>query len=157
MFIIMLIIILAIGFGVQYFLGMIQIKHFTKNYTDLRSKGKVVIGRKPTILQSGTLVLLQIDNKNRVEEARYMQGVTVFSKIKTLSGLEGKRVDKLENDDLTKHNRLLRNAILDAKRTFNIVQSGGEVEKIPSPMMQAVNRVNRMFTNKGGKKNGYTS
>lgn len=155
MFIIMLIIILAVGFGVQYLLGMIQIKHFTKNYTDLRSKGRVVIGRKPTIFQSGTLVLLQIDKKEKIEEARYMQGVTVFSKIKTLSGLEGKRIDKLENADLNKHNKLLRNAILDAKRTFNIVQSGGQVEKIPSPMMQAVKKVNSMFANKGGKKNGY--
>jgi|SRR5699024_10321883 len=157
MFLIMLIIILAVGFGVQYFLGMIQIKHFTKNYTDLRSKGRVVIGRKPTIFQSGTLVLLQIDEKDRVEEARYMQGVTVFSKIKILNGLEGKKVGKLELTDLTRYNKLLKNAILDAKRTFNIIQSGGEVEKIPSPMMKAVKRVNSMFIGKGGRRNGYNS
>lgn len=157
MFIIMLIIILAVGFGVQYLLGMVQIKHFTKNYTDLRSKGRVVIGRKPAIFQSGTLVLMQVDKNDRIGETRYMQGVTVFSKIKTFSGLEGKRIDKLENADLTKYNKLLRKAILDAKRTFNIVQSGGEVERIPSPMMQAVKRVNSMFTNKGGRNNGYNS
>jgi len=154
MFIIMLIIILAVGFAVQYFLGMIQIKNFTKNYTELRQNGKVVIGRKPSIFQSGTLILMQIDHRNKIEEVRYMQGVTVFSKVKELNGLAGKRVDKLETKDLTKFNRLLKNAILDGKRTFNIIQSGGEVEKIPSPMMKAVNRVNSMFNNKGGKANG---
>lgn len=154
MFIIMLIIILAVGFAVQYFLGMIQIKNFTKNYTELRRNGKVVIGRKPSVFQSGTLVLMQIDHRNKIEEARYMQGVTVFSKVKKLNGLTGKRVDKLETADLKKFNKLLKNAILDGKRTFNIIQVGGEVEKVPSPMMKAVNRVNSMFNNEGGKANG---
>ena len=61
MFFVVLILIVAIGFVLQYFLGLLQIKHFTKNYTDLRSKGRVAIGRRPSIFKSGTLILLQIN------------------------------------------------------------------------------------------------
>ena len=73
---------LAVGFVIQYLLGLLQIKNFTKHYTIMRENGRVAIGRRPAILKAGTLVLLQINNRNEIEEARYMQGVTVFSKFK---------------------------------------------------------------------------
>lgn len=157
MFFILLIVILAIGFVVQYLFGFVQIKHFTKHYTELRESGRVAIGRRPAIVRAGTLVLLQLNNKNEIEEARYMQGVTVFSRFKQLKGLEGKKIKKLQQEDFVNYNKLLRNALIDAQQTFNIVQAGGEIERIPSPMMKAVNKVNRMFTKKGVKKHGIHS
>lgn len=157
MFLIMLIIILAVGFVVQYLFGFIQIKHFTKHYTELRENGKVAIGRRTAIIRSGTLVLFQLNNKNVIEEARYMQGVTVFSRFKNFHGLEGKKINKIQKEDLADYNKLLKRAIIDAQHTFNVVQAGGEIEKIPSPMMKAVNKVNHMFTKKGVKKHGLHS
>ncbi|AMY05977.1 transcriptional regulator [Staphylococcus condimenti] len=154
MFIILLIILAAAGFVIQYGLGFLQIKHFTKHYTELRSKGRVAIGRRPSIFKAGTLVLLQLNNKNEIEDARYMQGVTVFSKIKKLKGLEGKKIKKLKDTDLTNYNKLLIKAILDAQHTFNVIQNGGTIEKIPSPVMKVVNKVNRLFKNERGLKNG---
>ncbi|MGW7998129.1 transcriptional regulator GutM [Staphylococcus xylosus] len=151
MFFIMLIVILAIGFVVQYLLGLVQIKNFTKHYTELRENGRVAIGRRPAIFKSGTLVLIQINRRNEIEDARYMQGVTVFSKFKKLRGLEGYKIHKLRDADLKNYNKLLIKAILDAQHTFNIIQSGGEIEKIPSPMMKAVKRINRMFKKEGSK------
>lgn len=148
MFVIVMIIILAVGFGMQYIFGMFQMKNFTKHYTELRRKGKVAIGRKPSIFQAGTLVLLQINSKKEIEEARYMQGVTVFSRVKDLKGVEGLKIDRIMLDDIKSKNKLLRNAIMDAKKTFNIIQSGGEVEKVPSPFMKAANKVNKMFSKK---------
>ena len=145
MFFIILIIMLAVGFVIQYLLGLLQIKNFTKHYTNMREKGRVAIGRRPAILKAGTLVLLQINNRNEIEEARYMQGVTVFSKFKKLKGLDGYKINKLRDTDLKKYNKLLIKAILDAQHTFNVIQSGGEIEKIPSPMMKAVKKINRMF------------
>ena len=145
MFFIILIVILAVGFIIQYLLGLLQIKNFTKHYTELRENGRVAIGRRPAIFKSGTLVLLQINNRNEIEEARYMQGVTVFSKFKKLKGLEGYKIQKLRDTDLKKYNKLLIKAILDAHHTFNVIQSGGEIEKIPSPMMKAVKKINGMF------------
>ncbi|MEX6012854.1 transcriptional regulator GutM [Mammaliicoccus sciuri] len=140
MFFIILIIMLAVGFVIQYLLGLLQIKNFTKHYTNMREKGRVAIGRRPAILKAGTLVLLQINNRNEIEEARYMQGVTVFSKFKKLKGLDGYKINKLRDTDLKKYNKLLIKAILDAQHTFNVIQSGGEIEKIPSPMMKAVKK-----------------
>ncbi|WP_080872020.1 transcriptional regulator GutM [Oceanobacillus timonensis] len=157
MFLIMLIIILAVGFVVQYLFGFVQIKHFTKHYTELRENGRVAIGRRPAVIRSGTLVLFQLNNKNEIEEARYMQGVTVFSRFKQLTGLEGKKMNKLQEEDFANYNKLLRRAIVDAKHTFNVVQAGGEIERIPSPMMKAMKRVNNMFTKKGVKKHGVHS
>ena len=45
MFFIILIIMLAVGFVIQYLLGLLQIKNFTKHYTNMREKGRVAIGR----------------------------------------------------------------------------------------------------------------
>lgn len=157
MFFILLIVILAVGFVVQYLLGFVQIKHFTKHYTELREDGRVAIGRRPAIIRAGTLVLLQLNNKNEIEEARYMQGVTVFSRFKQLKGLEGKKINKLRQEDFVSYNELLTRALIDAQQTFKIVQAGGEVEQIPSPMMKVVKKVNSMFTKKGAKKNGVHS
>ncbi|WP_053218242.1 transcriptional regulator GutM [Virgibacillus senegalensis] len=154
MFFIMLIIMAAVGFVVQYLLGLLQIKNFTKNYTQLREKGRVAIGRRPAIIKAGTLVLLQLNNKNVIEDARYMQGVTVFSKFKPLKGLEGMKLRKLGESDLKSYNKLLAKAILDAQNTFHIIQSGGEIAQIPSPMMKAVRKVNGMFKKERGLKHG---
>ncbi|MCJ0912133.1 transcriptional regulator GutM [Mammaliicoccus sciuri] len=151
MFFIILIIMLTVGFVIQYLLGLLQIKNFTKHYTNMREKGRVAIGRRPAILKAGTLVLLQINNRNEIEEARYMQGVTVFSKFKKLKGLDGYKINKLRDTDLKKYNKLLIKAILDAQHTFNVIQSGGEIEKIPSPMMKAAKKINRMFKKEGSK------
>lgn len=156
MFFIILIIMLAVGFVIQYLLGLVQIKNFTRHYTLMREKGRVAIGRRPAIFKAGTLVLLQINNRNEIEEARYMQGVTVFSKFKKLKGLEGYKINKLRDTDLKNYNKLLIKAILDAQHTFKVIQSGGEIEKIPSPMMKAVKKINNMFK-KEGSKSSWTS
>ncbi|MBU0438928.1 transcriptional regulator [Staphylococcus succinus] len=154
MFFILLIVLAAIGFVVQHLLGWLQIKNFTKNYTELRYKGKVAIGRRPSVFKSGTLVLLQLNGKNEIEDARYMQGVTVFSKFKPIEGLENLKLNKITGKDLTNFNKLLVKAILDAQHTLKVVESGGEIEKIPSPMMKAVKKVNNIFKSERGMKHG---
>ncbi|WP_019167045.1 transcriptional regulator GutM [Staphylococcus delphini] len=145
MFFILLIVLAAIGLVIQYLLGIVQIKNFSKNYIELRKKGRVAIGRKPTIFRSGTLVLLQLNRQNVIESARYMQGVTVFAKFKELKGLEGRKIMTLNSNNLKGYNRLQINAILDAKNTFEIIQNGGQIETIPSPFMKVVKRVETYF------------
>ncbi|MCD8820654.1 transcriptional regulator GutM [Staphylococcus gallinarum] len=154
MFILLLIILAAAGFVIQHLLGWLQIKNFTKHYIELRRKGKVAIGRRPAIFKSGTLVLLQLNGKNEIEEARFMQGVTVFSKFKPLAGLKGLKINKITDQEISNYNKLLIKAILDAQHTFNVVSNGGEIEKIPSPMMKAVKKVNKLIRNERGLKNG---
>ncbi|MGK0555362.1 transcriptional regulator GutM [Macrococcus capreoli] len=149
MFFIILIVMLAIGFGVQYVLGIFQIKNFNKNYIEMRENGRVSIGRRPSIFKSGTLVLIQINGKNEIEEMRYMQGVTVFAKFKKLKGLEGKKINQIKFQDLSHYNKLLTKAILDAQHTFNVIQSGGEIKSIPSPLMRVVNNVNSLVKKRG--------
>lgn len=149
MFFIMLIIMLAVGWVIQYIFGILQIKNFSKHYKELRKKGRIAIGRRPSIFKSGTLVLIQINKKNEIEEIRYMQGVTVFSKFKRLKGLNGVKINKLTDKQLSKYNKLLIKAILDAQNTFNIIQNGGEIQNIPSPLKRSMNKINKLFK-KGG-------
>ena len=59
--------------------------------------------------------------------------------------------------DLTQYNKLLVKAILDAQHTFNVIESGGEIEKIPSPLMKVVKKVNNIFKNERGEKIWSTS
>ncbi len=149
MFFIGLIILTAIGFVVQYILGILQIKNFSKNYTALRKNGRVTIGRRPSIFKAGTLVLIQINRKNIIEEARYMQGVTVFNKFKSLKGLENYNIEKISDEDLQQYNKLLIKAIMDAKHTFNVIDSGGEIQRVPSPLMKVIYKVNNIFKQEG--------
>lgn len=99
-------------------------------------------------------MLFQLNRKNEVEEARYMQGVTVFSKFRKLEGLEGFKLNKVTDKDLKKYNKLLVKAILDAQHTLNIIDKGGEIEKIPSPLVKAVKKVNKLVKNERGMKHG---
>lgn len=144
-----MILILAVGFLLQYGLGFIQIKNFNKHYTELRRRGRVAIGRRPSIFKAGTLVLLQIDQNNKIEKGRYMQGVTVFARFKKLSGLEGKAIGTLNSSELSAFNPLLGKAVLDAKNTFMTIESGGEIKDIPSPFLKVANRVKQLLKRKG--------
>lgn len=157
MFLIIIIIILAIGFVIQYLLGFAQIKHFSKHYTRLRKNGRVAIGRRPAIIRSGTIVLFQLNNKDEIEEAGYLQGVTVLSRYKPLTGLEGKKINRLRKEDLGSYNKLLTQAIIDAQHTFKVVQVGGKIEERPSPMMKVIKKVDCIFTKRRENKNGLHS
>ncbi|PWG67479.1 transcriptional regulator, partial [Enterobacter mori] len=79
---------------------------------------------------------------------------TVFSKFKPIEGLENLKLNKITGKDLTNFNKLLVKAILDAQHTLKVVESGGEIEKIPSPMMKAVKKVNNIFKSERGMKHG---
>ena len=83
-----------------------------------------------------------------------MQGVTVFTKFRKLKGLDGLKLNKITDSDLKNYNKLLVKAILDAQHTLNVIESGGEIEKIPSPLMKVVKKVNRLFKNERGSKYG---
>ncbi|WP_415679892.1 transcriptional regulator GutM [Abyssicoccus albus] len=144
----MLIVMLAIGFFIQYILGVFQIQNFSKHYKELRANGRVAIGRNPSIFKSGTLVLIQLNNNNEIEEMRYMQGVTVFSRFKRLNGLKGRKISNIEEGELKKYNKLIAKAIMDAKQSVYIIENGGEVKDIPSPLKRTINNINYMFNRK---------
>ncbi|NFT06727.1 MULTISPECIES: transcriptional regulator GutM [Clostridium] len=102
----------------NFIFGLIQIKDFNKNYIELRRLGKVAIGRKKGMINSGTIVLIRIQDDGLILEARKMQGVTVAARVKQFKGLENMYIDSIEENDLKEFNKPLKRAILDAVKNY---------------------------------------
>ncbi|WP_332633517.1 transcriptional regulator GutM [Halalkalibacter flavus] len=122
-----LIILVATAWLVQSFLGFFQIKNFNKHYALLRQKGRVAIGRRRGFFKAGTVLLIAINKGNKILEVRKMQGVTVFSRVKPMKGLDGKDLLKLTKQDLHIYDKLTVAAIQDAVANVKIISKGGEI------------------------------
>ncbi|MFS0892190.1 transcriptional regulator GutM [Peribacillus frigoritolerans] len=123
-------VIILIGFSwlLQSILGFLQIKHFNKEYAELRKLGRVAIGKKTGFFKSGTVVMFAIDRKNNILKAAKMQGVTVLSRVRNLKGFEGKNFLHLCEEDFNKVNKLTKLAIEDALNSYHIISKGGELK-----------------------------
>lgn len=78
--------------------------------------------------RAGTVVMLAIDSHGNILKAAKMQGVTVFSRVRSLKGLEGKPLPKLEEEDLAGFDKLTKGAIRDAISSYKIISNGGELK-----------------------------
>lgn len=117
--VVLLILIGIICWLLNFALGFIQIKNFNENYIKMRRKGRVVIGRKRGYLQAGTIILLNVDEENTIFACKIIQGISVLAKMKQFSGLEGKQINKLTQEDISQYRKLTRVAILNAIDNFN--------------------------------------
>lgn len=133
--------ILAI-FALQAVLSVLQMRHFSREFVKLRRRGRVACGRKAGGFHAGAIVLFLIDEDGVIREGKKLFGVTCFARVTALSGFEGKYVGGLTEEDLPKHGRNLRKAILDARDTYNRFISGEVIPQPPSPFQ----RVGRTLT-----------
>ena len=122
-----LIILIGAAWLVQSIFGFIQIKHFNKKYAEMRSLGRVAIGKKTGAFRAGTVVMFAIDKRNKIIKAAKMQGVTVFSRVRDLKGFEGKYLLKISEEDFKGIDKLTKLAIADALRSYDIISKGGEL------------------------------
>jgi glucitol operon activator protein len=122
-----LIILIGTAWLVQSIFGFIQIKHFNKRYAEMRSLGRVAIGKKTGAFRAGTVVMFAIDKRNKIIKAAKMQGVTVFSRVRDLKGFEGKYLLKISEEDFKGIDKLTKLAIADALRSYDIISKGGEL------------------------------
>jgi glucitol operon activator protein len=104
--------------------GFMQIKNFNKNYIEMRKIGRVAIGRKKGYFKAGTIVMIGIDDEGRILSSKKMQGTTVLARVGGFMGLEGKFITDLTENDLTKYNKLMRIAILDAVNNYKRFRKG---------------------------------
>jgi DNA-binding transcriptional regulator of glucitol operon len=124
----------------QIVFGMKQIKHFNETYQMLRRKGKVAIGRRAGKIKAGNIVMFAVNNNGDILESVKMQGVTVMAKFKSLPQFNGLNIHDLsENHDLVaKENKLMQQAIMNAREIYIRVEAGNYVEDSPvSPLMNA--------------------
>lgn len=146
-FIFVLGIFCAIAYLLQIIFGMQQIKHFNETYQRLRRIGKVAIGRRAGKIKAGTIVMFAIDNEGNILDSVKMQGVTVMAKFKTLPNFIGLNINELseENSVVKQENKLLQQAITNAREIYIRVEAGNYIEEAPvSPLMNARVHINIM-------------
>lgn len=139
-------IIFAVGaYGFQVLLGLFQIKHFNKVYKELRSKGKVAIGRKTGKIKAGTIVMFAIKDDGEILDSRMMQGVTVMSKFRRLDQYVGHDLHYIDKyyPLVQKENKLTQAAMENAREVFLRVSVGDyEEEPVQSPLAQLGTQLN---------------
>lgn len=128
--------VVAAAFVLQILLGMMQMKHFSDEFVKLRRRGRVACGRKSGGFHAGAIVMFLIDKDGYVEEARKMEGVTCFARVRPMDGFEGKYIGTLTEADGPKGHRNLKKAIADAALSYNKFMSGEEIAQPPTPFQK---------------------
>ena len=144
-FVTVFIIFAVSAYAFQILLGFQQIKHFNKNYQELRRKGKVAIGRRPGKVRSGTIVMFAIKDEGEILDARIMQGVTVLSKFKQLDDYVGQDIHYIDKYHplVQKENKLTQYAMENAREIYLRVAVGDYTEDpAPSPFKQLAFNLN---------------
>lgn len=141
-----LIIIFMVAFLLQYLLSFKQMKDFNHHYSYLRKQGRVAIGVTKGGFKAGAIAMFSIDDRGKIIEFRYLQGVTVFSRFKSFVGFEGKAVECLSEDDCKKLKlaKPITKAVLEASSNYQIFISGKEIPTPPSNFQ----RLTRLFKHK---------
>lgn len=124
-------------FALQAVLSVMQMRHFSREFIKLRRRGRVACGRQAGGFHAGAIVLFLIDGEGVIQEGKQLFGVTCFARVRDLPGFEGKHVGTLSEEDLPRHGKNLRKAILDARNTYNKFISGEDIPEPPSPFQRA--------------------
>ncbi|MDE7320625.1 MAG: transcriptional regulator GutM [Lachnospiraceae bacterium] len=144
--IIPLIVLFCIAFALQYLLTFLQMQSFMGSYRSLRQRGRVAIGKAKGAFRAGAIAMFAIDGGGNILEGSYMQGVTVFARVRTLKGFEGMDVGAIQKEDCQRMHLAapLTKAVLEASSNYRILMSGGELREEPAPLTKAVNALKRL-------------
>lgn len=105
-------ILLGSAWLLQAILGLIQVRNFSKELVKLRKEGRVVIGKAKGGFYAGTVLVLVLGEKDRIINAKKMQGVTVFSRMKEYSLFNNMTLNELkEKRESFKLNRGVKKAL----------------------------------------------
>ena len=132
---------IAAAFILQGILSFIQMRHLTNDFLRLRKKGKVAFGRKSGGFHAGAVVMFRIDDDGIIQEARKLEGITAFARLRDMKGFEGRYVGSLTEEDGPKNHRNLRKAIADASLTYRRFIAGESVPESPSPLRRLIGNI----------------
>ncbi len=107
-----------IMWGSQTVLGLWQFKRFHRRVKELRQNGRVAIGKAKGKFLAGAVVLLCIDENNRIYHGEVMKGRTVFADFRMMDQLNGKILTQLSEEDCIGLDSQIQASVLDARRGF---------------------------------------
>ena len=149
--IIPLILLFCIAFALQYLLTFLQMRSFMSSYRKLRKKGRVAIGKARGAFRAGAIAMFAIDGSGSILEGSYLQGVTVFARVRALRGFEGMDVGAIQKGDCQRMHLQtpITKAVLEASSNYRILMSGGELTEEPAPPTKAANALKRLAISRG--------
>lgn len=136
--IVILMVAIMVAWILQTVLGSTQVKNFNKHYTELRSAGRVSIGRSKGIFRSGVVLLMSIDKKRKIQIAKKMQGVTILARFRDFKLLEGQDLLHIDKDVYEKMDRFTKQAFDEAVDVYKKVARGEEIPPSQSPFGKLV-------------------
>lgn len=121
--------------SLQLVMGLWQFRRFNAHVREFRAGGRVAIGKAKGGFRSGVVVLICIDEENRIIKAETMSGRTVFAGFRPLAGLEGKFLPSLTEADCQGFGKQVKAAVLNARQDYENYQ---ELQKERSEKCAAI-------------------
>ncbi|TWT07686.1 transcriptional regulator [Planococcus sp. CPCC 101016] len=118
----------------QTLFGTYQLKDFNRNYSVMRARGPVSIGRSKGIVRTGVVLLMSLDKDKKITDARKMQGLTIFAKFKSLPLLENQNLLHIDPVVYNKMDRFTQKAFDEAVDIYKKVAKGEEIPPSRSPI-----------------------
>ncbi len=97
--------VVAAAFVLQIVLSSIQMRHFAKEFTAMRRRGRVACGRQAGGFHAGAIVLFLLDGAGVIQEGKMLMGVTCFARVGPLPWAKmssGKRIFLTLSGSVTK-------------------------------------------------------
>jgi len=91
---------LAIGWGIQYVLAYFQLKRFYRRVSELRRLGTVSVGKAGSAWRMRVYTVLVVNRERIIQHVEQLSGWTVLAALKPLPGLEDRPMSDLFDDSL---------------------------------------------------------
>lgn len=82
----------------QGLLAYVQMKHFDNVVKEMKKEGKVLLGQEKGKWGVGSILILVLDEKNKVVAAKEMKGITVFNRFKNKDEFINKSIEELKEN-----------------------------------------------------------
>ena len=91
---------LSVAWMIQYVLTFFQMKRYYRRIAELRRLGKVSIGVAGSTWRRRQYAVLVVDANQRIVHVEELSGWTVFAGLKPVTGLDGRPMSDLDDDEL---------------------------------------------------------
>lgn len=106
-----LITVAVIAWCAQLALGGWQISRFNRAFDTLCQQGRVGVGRSSGRFKPRVVVVIALDDQQRIVDTLFMKGLTVFARPQKIPAITGMYAGDLQPDVIFRHDPLSQNAL----------------------------------------------
>ena len=120
-----LVVIAVLMWVLQLVLSILQFRRFAAHVKEMRSEGRVAVGKAKGRFVAGAIVLFVIDAECNILRGEIMKGVTVFAGFRPFDDFTGTNLLDLDAECTAGYDRQTRRAVLSAREEYIIYQEQG--------------------------------